>query len=131
MTPEPEPDPPTPPEPTGRTIHVKGTTTLSNAHMFRLVDVNNSYQVLNGGKVTINQYTDWDISVPVGVAMKLAINSKGFNNSYPNYTDSYYDDATALNFGGFGYINISAALADGSTVTITQTDGTTATKSWS
>lgn len=130
MTPDPEPDPEPEPEPTTRTIHVKGTTTLNNTHMFRLVN-SSTNEVLNGGTVTINQYTNWDISLAEGVGMTLAIKSKGYNNSYPNYTDSYYDDATALSFGGFGYVNISAGIADGSTVTITQNDSTTATKSWS
>lgn len=129
MTPEPEPDP-DPPVPTTRTIHVKGTTTLNNSHMFRLMNLD-GYFVFTGGVVVINQYTDFDITIPLNTSVMLMVKSKGYNNSYPDYTDSYYDDGTYLKFSGVQYIVIAADRADGSTLTVTQTDGTTGTFSWS
>lgn len=107
MTPDPDP-----PAPTGKYFYFQLKDGLSNAHMIRICDVNNSNELLTWTRIDNVDYIEVlvnDIPTPsAGEPYRFAFYTKGYNNSYSDGSSSYYDDSTLVTFSGSEYVSINA-----------------------
>lgn len=85
--------------------------------MIRVCDGNNNDELLTSTRIDNVDYTEVlvnDVPSPgAGNNYKFVFYTKGYNNSYPDGSDSYYDDSTVVSFNGVNYVSINANASTG------------------
>lgn len=121
MTPEPDPDPPTP---STRSYKFYLSDSFNNAHMLRIYGGSTSTpnELISGTRISITPATELTISIPESGDYYLVFKVKGYDNTHPDYEDSYYDDSSTCTLfgvpGGSSSWNIGSQT-DGSEYTVT------------